>query len=420
MKVATTAGVLLTGVGLVHLSAKIAANRIRSNPDPYPYEQLCEEPIGETVVIRCHDGTEIRAKAQGAGPTVVLTHGYGQSLREWNVLWTLLRRAGYRVIAFDQRGHGLSTIGTDGMSSAAMAADYKAVLEHFDVHDAILVGHSMGAFLSIVFLLTYPDLTADRVRGVVLIGGLAGDSLKGAPRTGCRFRCSKQAYSTGPPAPTLTDCSSVPHSADQSPHQLLFALACRKRPLRDIGKSRPSWLPKHGRIIITDSGRSLYPARWFAAERTEPLRPALHRTGKRIPQARNIWIDGKGHLLNWEAPDLLRDTIQSFWSSTRDFATSTSPPILDAGCTTPAESCSRSLPLTSLPVGVRGSSSAKWNSRGTLKCAMRSRAYVDELGRAGRRRFDAGGGLHERRRPAPPSPRRAPRSRRCRAPSGAG
>jgi hypothetical protein len=80
MKVATTAGVLLTAVGLVHLSAKIAANRIRSNPDPYSYEQLCEEPIGETVVIRCHDATEIRAMVVGAGQTYLFTQGYGQSM----------------------------------------------------------------------------------------------------------------------------------------------------------------------------------------------------------------------------------------------------------------------------------------------------------------------------------------------------
>ena len=45
----------------------------------------------------------------------------------------------YRLIAYDQRGHGRSTIGTDGINSAAMAGDLGAVLEYFDVQDGVLV-----------------------------------------------------------------------------------------------------------------------------------------------------------------------------------------------------------------------------------------------------------------------------------------
>jgi len=312
MKVAATAGVLLTAVGLVHLSAKSAANRIRSNPDPYSYEQLCEEPIGETVVIRCHDGTEIRANAEGAGPTVVLAHGYGQSLREWNILWTLLRREGYRVIAFDQRGHGQSTIGSEGMSSAAMAADYKAVLEHFDVREAILVGHSMGAFLSIVFMLTYPDSVVDRVRGVVLIGGLAGDSLKGAPQNRVQIPLLKAgvidwaarsdtyklllggSFCGSKPSPAVVRaCMQAPA---QGHRQILPILAV---------EAQENYYDRLGEITVPCA---------VVCGRADRTTPSWHSTelGTRIPQARNIWIDGKGHFLNWEAPELLRDTIQSF------------------------------------------------------------------------------------------------------------
>ena len=149
----------------VHLASTAYANRLRANPDPYPIEVLSREPDGDEIVIERQDGTKIRAISAGEGPTVVLAHGYGYTLQEWNVVWSKLRQAGCRVIAFDQRGHGQSTIGSDGIGSKQMAGDYRAVLEHFDVRDAVLVGHSMGGFVSIVFLLEHPVVAAQRLKG---------------------------------------------------------------------------------------------------------------------------------------------------------------------------------------------------------------------------------------------------------------
>ena len=63
-----------------------------------------------------------------------------------------------------------------------MAADYAAVLEHFDVHEAVLVGHSMGGFIAIRALLDNPDL-AGRLRGLVLFATFPGGLLDGAPQT---------------------------------------------------------------------------------------------------------------------------------------------------------------------------------------------------------------------------------------------
>jgi len=57
-----------------------------------------------------------------------------------------LVKSGFRVIAFDQRGHHKSTIGKEGISSKTMVNDYKTVLEYFDVKDGILVGHSIRGF----------------------------------------------------------------------------------------------------------------------------------------------------------------------------------------------------------------------------------------------------------------------------------
>ena len=94
---------------------------------------------------------------------------------------------GHRVIAFDQRGHGRSTLGSEGSGSAAMAGDYVAILEHFDVRDGVLVGHSMGGFVAIRAMLDHPDL-AQRLCGLILFATWAG-RVQDARTTGIRGQC---------------------------------------------------------------------------------------------------------------------------------------------------------------------------------------------------------------------------------------
>lgn len=86
--------------------------------------------------ISGHDGGRLHVAHAGSGPTVVLAHGYLVDHSSYAPVITLLLEKGYRVIAFDQRGHGASRVGSEGMSSSAMAQDYLSVLEHFQVEDA--------------------------------------------------------------------------------------------------------------------------------------------------------------------------------------------------------------------------------------------------------------------------------------------
>jgi alpha-beta hydrolase superfamily lysophospholipase len=85
---------------------RAAVARIEANPDPYPRERLAREPEGEEVLINGSDGTVLRAISAGEGPAVVLAHGFGVTVAEWNLVWDALVERGHRVIAFDQRGHG--------------------------------------------------------------------------------------------------------------------------------------------------------------------------------------------------------------------------------------------------------------------------------------------------------------------------
>src|SRR5215469_17251525 len=87
---------------------------------------------------------EIYYTDQGAGQPVVLIHAYAFSGRAWDKQVPALLEAGYRVITYDRRGHGRSSQPATGYDYDTFAADLHALLNHLDLHDAVLAGHSMG------------------------------------------------------------------------------------------------------------------------------------------------------------------------------------------------------------------------------------------------------------------------------------
>jgi non-heme chloroperoxidase len=87
---------------------------------------------------------EIYYEDHGTGQPVVLIHGYPLSGRAWDKQVPVLLEAGHRVITYDRRGFGQSSQPTIGYDYDTFAGDLAALLEHLDLRDAVLVGHSMG------------------------------------------------------------------------------------------------------------------------------------------------------------------------------------------------------------------------------------------------------------------------------------
>jgi pimeloyl-ACP methyl ester carboxylesterase len=87
---------------------------------------------------------EIYYEDHGAGQPVVLIHGYPLSGRAWDKQVPVLLEAGHRVITYDRRGFGHSSQPTLGYDYNTFAADLNTLLDHLGLHDATLVGHSMG------------------------------------------------------------------------------------------------------------------------------------------------------------------------------------------------------------------------------------------------------------------------------------
>ncbi|WP_313177701.1 alpha/beta hydrolase [Massilia sp.] len=97
---------------------------------------------GSTVTTR--DGTSIYYKDWGQGTPVVFSHGWPLQGDAWEDQMLFLAEHGYRVIAHDRRGHGLSSKPWDGNHMDTYADDLADLLDALDLQGATLVGHSTG------------------------------------------------------------------------------------------------------------------------------------------------------------------------------------------------------------------------------------------------------------------------------------
>ncbi|MEO1745062.1 MAG: alpha/beta hydrolase [Pseudomonadota bacterium] len=127
------------------------------------------------------DGVRIAYLDEGphAGDVVLCIHGFASN-RQVNWVgpgWVqTLTRAGYRVIALDNRGHGDSDKPHDtaAYTPEVMADDAAGLLDHLDILKAHVMGYSMGARISAFLVLRHPQRVKSLVFGGLGIGMVEG------------------------------------------------------------------------------------------------------------------------------------------------------------------------------------------------------------------------------------------------------
>ncbi|MGC4121172.1 MAG: alpha/beta hydrolase [Myxococcales bacterium] len=328
-----TAGITLLLVAWVSLWARRQVAWLKQQPDPYESGVLEKGPDGVEELIDCPDGTKLRAVSKGSGPAVVFVHGFTSQLIQWSLLWSRLSGQGLRLIAFDMRGHGESTVGRDGMTSKAMAGDIATVLEHFDVRDGVLVGHSLGGFISIVFLTQLQAVAKARLRGAVLVSAFAGAIMRGPGRWGettsgstAVLPVSGWRESVAFAITRLLAWSGILRRLPQS--NLAFALERGQmgaRPSYSAIKFALSVVSQHDLRCSLPIAKAAYAENHYPTLKTIELpcvvvcgdadtaaRPfCSERLAGEIRGARAVWVKGAGHFVVVEEPEPIAEAIRS-------------------------------------------------------------------------------------------------------------
>jgi len=113
---------------------------------------------------------EIAYSIDGSGEPVVLIGGFTMVKESWELQVVELARR-FRVITFDNRGVGESTVPSEPFTIEHMAADTVRLMDTLDIDSAHIFGVSMGGLIAQVLLLDYPDRIKKVALGCTTHGG---------------------------------------------------------------------------------------------------------------------------------------------------------------------------------------------------------------------------------------------------------
>lgn len=288
---------------------------------PY-FEPLGHAPVPplpiKTVLVQ---GQRLAYLDVGTGPPVILIHGFGGSMWQWEHQQQVLSQQ-FRTLTLDLPGSGLSDKPEIAYHPNQMLAFFLGFMDTLEISHATLVGNSMGAGLAIGMALTHPT----RVDKLVLIDGLPSDILKKVTGPSFRRALESQApwwlvsFGNWLFGGLVTDSvlKEVIHD-----HSLLTPAVLERsnrnrrrpgiiKPLLAMKKSLPSWEADFAPRISDISHPTMII--WGENDRVFPVAVGeeLHR---RIRGSTLVMIPQAGHLPQWERPDLVNRSLIAYIQS---------------------------------------------------------------------------------------------------------
>ena len=281
--------------------------------------RMAEDPCATTVLdlegarafkVERPDGAVLDGVVVGpdSGATIVLSHCWTGTRATWEPVAARLVAAGCRVVLYDQRGHGASTMGPDAPTVEALGDDLAAVLDSLDVHDAVLAGHSMGGMTLQALAVDRPDVVVERVRGMVLAGTAGFGVAAGLLARPVRFVSGDRRVErlmAGRLGPALSRAS-----VGRRPRQAHLVAT------RDAWLSMPTDVRRQFLVALqamdfrAGLARVAVPTTVVVGSRDLLTPPRLGRAiAAAIPGARLVEVPGAGHMLPYEEPDLLAELI---------------------------------------------------------------------------------------------------------------
>lgn len=236
------------------------------------------------------------------GPAVVLTHGAGMDHTMWEEQAVALTDADYRVILWDMRGHGESTLAPQARFTAADALeDLAALLKQCRVDRAVLVGHSLGGNLSQAFVRSHPD----RAAGLIVVDATWN--------TGPLSRLERFALRLAAPSLALIPARTLPRLMARASAITPSAIRRTQRVFARMPKRRflEVWTATVSFVDPDPEYRAPVPLALVrgAEDRTGNIATAMPRWAHAENIVEHV-IPDAGHVVTWDAPGATSHTLR--------------------------------------------------------------------------------------------------------------
>ncbi len=319
------AGLALLGLGMAGWEAQRRADARAIAADPETAE-LAHPVPGRPLTVESFDGTRLHVQVFGreGAPTIVLAHGWTCSIDFWHYQLRDLADE-FRLVAYDQRGHGRSQASRDGeYSTQTLGDDLHAVIEACVPagQRCVVAGHSMGGMTIAAWAGAHPDAVRDHVAAAALIdtgmGDLARQVLVLNPAWAHLLHNLVAPYVYGSTAALPKRTTPLSYRAtryvalqpDARPAHVAFTA-------RMFNDTAPDTRGGYGRIfpkldLYDDVSKLDVPTVVMVGER-DRLTPPWHarRIAEVLPQLEElVEIPGVGHMAPLEAADLVTDRLR--------------------------------------------------------------------------------------------------------------
>jgi pimeloyl-ACP methyl ester carboxylesterase len=273
------------------------------------------------------DGVTIHVADAGpaAGPAVMLVHGFPQNWWEWHALIGPLAADGYRVLCPDLRGAGWSSAPRSKYRKNDMADDLAAVLDRLGVATVKLAGHDWGGPIAFIMMLRHPE----KVTGFFGLNTSAPWVRRDLSMLRNLWRFWYQVPIALPViGPRLIAdrkarfyrllASWVGGGYLVSEDDVRIYIDCMREPGHAVAGSR--WYRTfQAREVLRwvrgeyDSARVNVPVRWLSGTKDPVLTPELlGGYGDRIEDFQVELVDGAGHWIVEQRPELVLDRLRAF------------------------------------------------------------------------------------------------------------
>ena len=240
-------------------------------------------------------GVSIHYESHGAGPAILLSHGYGATARMWDGQVAAFAER-WRLILWDMLGHGQSGDPHDpaAYSQALSVADMAAVLDACGVERAIIGGLSLGGVMSLAFQLAHPE----RVRALMLF-----DTGPGFRNPEARRQWNQRAEARA----RQLEKQGLAEAGGGAETRL-----GRHRSAEGLAGAARGMLAQYDSSLIDSLATIRVPSLVLVgAEDRHFLVAADYMAGK-IPGAQKVVIPGAGHAANLDQPDLFNRAVAHF------------------------------------------------------------------------------------------------------------